>query len=345
MLSRRENPLISIVIVNYNGLEYLRRCISSLLQSHYLSYEIIVVDNASSDGSVQCIREEFKKHEDKIVILPQQENPGIGRSNNIGANKARGKYILILNNDTEVDPSCLGELAAAMERDASIGAAQAKILLMNQRDTFDTAGSFLNVIGFPYTYGWNERDYGQYDRLYEILYAKGAAMIVRKNVWFNVEGYESLFSCYFEDTDFCWRVWLSGYRVVFVPLARVFHVSGATTSKLVRNLQFLRNLYFQDYRNKMVMVMKNLELKNLTKYTPWLLAMYAYYILERARKNDSAAVLGNIRGITWCLRFFRSIWTKRLKVQRMRVVRDETLFKKGIISKAIIFTALNFTSE
>ena len=338
MVSGKVFPVMSIVIVNYNGLRHLRKCIPSILKSNYPFYEIIIVDNGSSDGSVEFIRKEFEKQLSQIVILPQHNNSGFAVGNNIGASKARGKYILMLNSDTEVDPNCLGELVSAMERDESIGAAQAKILFMSQRDTFDTAGGFLNVIGFSTACGYKKKDIGQYDYVFNISYAKGAAMIVRKSVWTNIGGLESLFSYYFEDTDFCWRVWLSGYRVVIIPSAKVFHIGGGTTLKFGLNIDFRKNIEFQDNRNRIIMVVKNLELTNLALYIPWLLAMYAYYILHYFRRHDSTAVLGVLRGIFWCLRFFKVVWSRRLVAQSMRVVSDQQLFKKGVISRAIMFS-------
>ena len=326
---RHDCPMISVVIVSHNGLGYLRRSISSILRSNYSFFEIIVVDNGSSDGSVQHIQDEFAKWLNRIIVLPLRFNHGFSVGNSIGASKVSGEYILFLNNDTEVDPSCLGELINTMEHDTSIGAAQAKILFMDRRDTFDSTGVFLNVVGCGRTRGLNEKDRGQYLNLDEISYAKGAAMVVRKNVWNRLEGFDSLFFTYFEETDFCWRVWLSGYRVVFIPSAKVFHTGAATISKLGSS-----KFNFQFYRNRIVTVVKNLSLKNLVKYVPWLVIMYLIRIMRHTRENDAVSVLGILRGIFWCIRFFKSVWTKRQMVQRLRIVGDENLFRRGVISQS-----------
>jgi GT2 family glycosyltransferase len=343
MDERKDSPVISVVIVNYNGIGHLRKCVQSIVESNYPYYEIILVDNNSSDGSVELIRSEFRKYLDQIMIIPLHYNSGFAVGNNIGSARARGKYILLLNNDTVVAPSCLRELVAVVERDDAIGAAQAKLLLMDRRDTFDAAGGFLNVVGFAAECGCKEKDVGQYDYIFDISYSKGAAMLVRKNVWANLGGFESLFSCYFEDTDFCWRVWLSGYRVVLVPFAKVFHVGGASTSNFGRKIEFRNSFNFQEYRNRLVMVAKNLELKNFVKYVPWLFAMHLYYLLFSAFKRDISSVLGNLLGLFWSLRFFKVIWTRRLLVQEWRVVSDDYLFRKGVLSHAIIFSKC-FTS-
>jgi hypothetical protein len=326
---RHDCPVISVVIINHNGLGYLRRSIWSILRSNYSFFEIIVVDNGSSDGSVQCIQEEFAKCLKRIIVVPLRFNQGYAVGNNIGASKASGEYILFLNNDTEVDPSCLKELVNTMEHDASIGAAQAKILFMDRKDTFDSAGVFLNVVGCGRTRGYNEKDRGQYASLDEISYAKGAAIVVRRDVYNRLEGFDQSFFTYFEETDLCWRVWLCGYRVVFVPSAKVFHAGSATISKRGSS-----KFNFQFYRNRLITVVKNLSVKNLVKYSPWLVIAYMIRITRYTLDNDAISVVGIIRGIFWCIRYFKSVWTKRLIFQQLRIVNDESLFRKGVISRS-----------
>ena len=155
-------------------------------------------------------------------------------------------------------------------------------------------------------------------------------MIVRQSVWNKLKGFDSLFFTYFEETDFCWRVWLSGYRVVFVPSAKVFHVGEATITKYGRS-----RFKFQNYRNGIVMVVKNLSFKNLAKYLPWLVIVYSNRIRLHIRDRDYLSVLANVHGMYWCLRFFKIIWTKRLSVQQLRTVSDSDLFKRRILSRTI----------
>jgi GT2 family glycosyltransferase len=322
--------LISVIIVNYNGYNFLRKSIVALLQSEYSAFEIILVDNGSSDESISWIRKEFAKCRHKLVILPLPRNYGFSVANNIGANNAMGDYLFFLNNDTEVDPFCLQALVSIMESDPSIGVAQAKLLLLSQRDTFDCAGGFSNVIGVVCERGYGEKDRGQYYQIDEISYAKGAAMIVRRDVWSKLKGFDKLFFVYFEETDFCWRVWLAGYRVVFVPSAKVFHASKATISK------FRRLTNFQESRNRIITVMKNLEFRNLIKYSPFLPVLYLLLIVQSIWGRDAEFLLDNLHGIAWCLEHFDIAWIKRLEAQRMRVVSDEDIFSRGVISKSLL---------
>lgn len=324
----KHNSFVSVVIVNYNGFEYVRNCVTSLLHSKYPFYEIIIVDNGSTDDSVSRIKSKFEEHKDRIVILDLPNNLGFAVGNRIGANKAVGEYILFLNSDTKVEPSSLSELVNVMDTDPSIGVAQAKLLLMDKPDTFDSAGMTLSVFGVGPPRGWNEKDIGQYNQMDEISYAKGAAMIVRKEIWNSLGGFDPLFFVYSEESDFCWRVWLSGYRVVFAPSATVYHVGAATTKKF-RPYYFM----FQYYRNQFVTTAKNLSHKNLFKYTPGLVGLNLIQIVLHISRNEPMSILGNLRGFAWCILFFKKVWVKSLAVQGQRVVTDANLFERGVISQ------------
>jgi GT2 family glycosyltransferase len=329
----KHNSFVSIVIVNYNGFEYLSKCVASLLRSDYPFYEIIIVDNGSTDGSVSRIQREFEEHKNRIVILDLSNNVGFAIGNWIGAKQAVGEYILLVNSDTKVKPSCLSELVSVMDRDPSIGVAQPKILLMDKPDTFDCAGGTMSAFGVIHMRGVNEKDIGQYDRMEEISFAKGAAMIIRKKLWISLGGFDPLFFVYSEETDFCWRIWLSGYRVVFVPSGIVYHVGAGTSKKF--GSYFARVLLFQYYRNRIVTVTKNLSLKNLIKYAPGLFGINLIQAALHISRNEPMSMLSNLRGIAWCLLFFNKLWIKRLTIQRRRVVKDNDLFDRGVISKRV----------
>jgi GT2 family glycosyltransferase len=321
---------VSIVIVNYNGFDFLRNCVASLLLSDYPFYEIIIVDNGSTDDSVSRIKKEFQEGNNRIIILDLLNNFGFAVGNKIGANKAKGEYILFLNSDTTMNSSCLGELVRLMDQDPKIGVAQAKLLLMDKPQTFDSAGGIMSVFGAIYMRGANEKDIRQYDQIEEISFAKGAAMIVRKEIWVALNGFDPLFFVYSEETDFCWRVWLSGYRVVFAPSAKVYHV-GAATSVKFKPYFFM----FQYYRNQIVTVLKNLSLKNLIKYMPGIAGVQFFQAGVNISQNLPICLMSNIQGVAWCLLFFNRLWPKRLEVQARRVVSDEDLLRRGAITQSL----------
>src|SRR5258708_9727416 len=172
------SKLASIIIVNWNGKKHLETCLSSLQKQEYSPIEIIVVDNASSDDSVEYIRKHFPKT--KIII--NQENLGFAEANNIGYRQTKGEYIIFLNNDTRVEKNFLSELVKAIETDQQIGGAQSKILLMDEPDKLDSIGAFLTQAGFLYHYAVGKKDAPKYSYQIDLYSAKGACMIFKREV-------------------------------------------------------------------------------------------------------------------------------------------------------------------
>src|SRR5258706_13417668 len=183
------SSLVSIIIVNWNGLRWLSDCFGSLAKQNYKQYEIVFVDNASKDGSVAWV----KKHYPKTKILVNKENLGFADANNVGYRNAKGKYILFLNNDTRVTKTFLSELVGVIQEDKTIGGAQSKILLMDHPDTHDSVGAFLTPTGFLYHYGFGKKDQKKYDKQMDLYTAKGACMMFRKDVLKQVEIHGDIF--------------------------------------------------------------------------------------------------------------------------------------------------------
>ena len=170
-------PLVSIIIVNWNGIRWLVDCFGTLYAQNYKNFEIIFVDNASVDGSVAWV----KKHYPKTEILINNINLGFADANNVGFKVAEGDYVLFLNNDTKVTKEFLTELVQVMQN-PTIGGAQSKILLMDKPDTHDSVGAFLTPTGFLYHYGFAKKDTQKYNREINLYTAKGACMIFRRSV-------------------------------------------------------------------------------------------------------------------------------------------------------------------
>ncbi|HON85859.1 MAG TPA: glycosyltransferase family 2 protein, partial [Syntrophorhabdaceae bacterium] len=161
-----EDKLISIVILNWNGIEFIRGCIDSVINQDYKNLEIIVVDNASTDGSPEMIEKEYKD----VILLRNKENLGFGGGNNVGIKYAHGDYIVILNNDTELDRSCISEMKKAIERDKRYGSCASKIYLKFEEDTLDAAGIVVYPDGLSIGRGRLERGY-LYDKEEEVFCA------------------------------------------------------------------------------------------------------------------------------------------------------------------------------
>jgi GT2 family glycosyltransferase len=323
--SLEENPLISIIIVNYNGIKFIKRCLNSVLNSDYPNFEVIFIDNASTDGSYELVKESFCS-DTRLRIIRNIKNLGSAEGRNIGAKNAKGDLLVFLDNDTEVESNWLKEMIKVFLSDNTIGAAQCKIIQLYDQRLIDSAGQFIDFLGYGYPRS-NEEDKGQYNRVEDVFYADGAALIIRRLVCNQVSLNNSLFDTdyfpvYGDDLDLCWRVRLRGYRVVFIPTSVVYHARTAT------NLYKLSSrLIFSHAKNRIMTLIKNYSLRKLAKYMPFLLFWETVraVILLNSKSDDSIAIL---KAILWNLKNLKKTWKKRLIVQQfIRKVPDSYIMK------------------
>lgn len=256
-------PLVSIIIVNWNGKRWLRGCLSSLSKARYRNTEWIIVDNASTDGSVRWV----KKYYPKAIVIQNSENIGFSHANNLGYKRARGKYVLFLNNDTKVKPGFLREFLKPFQKDTRIGGAQSKILLMDDHTRLDSIGAFLTPTGFLLHNHLAGKDKKELDKQIDLYTVKGAAMMFRKDVLKKVEVngwiFDPRYFAYFEESDLCHRIWLAGYRIVYAYHAVIYHKMGATSNTLVSS-----RVQFNSYKNRINSYIKNFGLTNLLYVLP-----------------------------------------------------------------------------
>jgi len=339
MKEEKKLPLVSVVILNYNGKKNLGNiidhCLKSVLESNYPHFEVVFVDNASTDGSPSWVRQEFG-HDPRLKVIVNSRNYGFSQGNNIGVKYATGEYVVFLNNDTEVDPMWLRELIKVMEADPSIGVSQSKILLMSERNRFDVAGNYISGYGFAINRGARMIDHGQFDFVDEIFSAKGAALTIRRKVLDEVDLFDPRFFAYFEEADLCWRVWLKGYRVVFVPWSIVYHAWGGTTSK-VAPLQQRKILLYHGFKNRINTLIKNLGIRNLFEIVPKHIILCCGIILYFTLKRRPIDGFLIAKAILWNLTNLKNTWRKRNVVQyQIRTVPDEYIMsrvgRKGNIS-------------
>ncbi len=249
-------PLVSVVIVTWNGRHLLEQCLPSVVATRYAALEIIVVDNGSTDGTVGWLR----AHHPTVRVLALDENRGFCGGNNAGMEIAEGDYVVLLNNDVEVTPDWLGPLVVWMERHPSCGAAQPKLLRHDRRDAFEYAGAcggFLDALGYPFTRGrvfdTMETDRGQYDAPARIFWATGAALVLRKSVLETVGGLDERFFMHMEEIDLCWRIQEAGFTVHAVPASVVYHIGGASLPQ-----GDPRKAYY-NFRNNLLLLYKHLS--------------------------------------------------------------------------------------
>lgn len=324
-MSRGKWPPVSVVILNFNGARFVKRCLGSVLNSDYPDFEVLFVDNASSDGSVELAQRLFGTVP-RLQIFHNSENLGFSEGNNVGARRATGEYIVLLNNDTEVDACWLKELVRVMESDPMIGVAQCKLLFMHDRGLIEGAGAFIDVYGYGFGRGL-EKDRGQYDRVEEIFYANGAAMAIRRGAVYGFSEGRGIFDpsyfAYYEDVDLCWGMWLRGYKVVFAPRSVVYHFRAASSSK------YPVLTVFHHCKNRIMTLIKNYSLRNLIRYLPPLLILELGRAVLHASTRNLPYALAIARAIWWNLLNLKNNWKKRLEVQyRVRKLPDEYVMRR-----------------
>ena len=292
------------------------------MDQNYNNYEIIFVDNGSIDNSVNFIKNDYP--DTKVII--NIDNMGFAEANNQGVKVCSGEYILFLNNDTHVRKSFLTELVNTMVNDFNVGACQSKMLLMDKPSILDATGSFLTFTGFLTHEGIWEKDTGQYDQYKEIFSAKGACMLVRRSVLDKVGVFDKDFFAYFEETDLCWRIWLAGYKIIFVPDSIIYHKMGGTTTQM--HLPFIE---YHSFKNRICSLLKNLNLFSLIKIMPIhiisCIGICVLYIFMWKPHNAVAI----IKAIGWNIMNISSTLKKRDVVQnQIRKVTDRQLFTSNM---------------
>ena len=314
-------PLVSIIIINFNGLNFLKVCFDSLTKIKYPIWEAIVVDNGSNDGSIEFLNgyKNFKS----LKVIRNSCNLGFAKPNNQGFQIAKGKYILLLNNDTRVNPDFLDKPVEILNSNKKIGVIQPKIFLMEKPGYLDNTGSFMTKTGFLVHEGYLEKDSKIFDKEKKVFATKGACMLIKREVIEKVGLFDDDFFAYFEESDFCWRVWLSGYEVMFCPQTSIFHKVGATSKNMN---QFSIN--YHSLKNRIASLIKNLKFYNLFLIlVPHLIILGAitiYYLLNL--KFDKVKMVA--AALWWNIIHLSSVLRKRKIVQELRVVGDKEIFRK-----------------
>lgn len=322
----QDAPLVSIIIVNHNGIDFVDTCLRSVLSSRYNNFEIIFVDNGSIDASLQYVKETFG-NESRLRFVENCSSVGPAVGRNRGAAVSKGKYLIFLDNDTQVDKNCIGELMQVLEKDNSIGAAQAKLLRMGS-NLYDCAGDYLGPLGFLIERSRGQEDKGQLDFVADILSAKSAASIIRRDLFERIRGFDEDYYMYLEETDLSWRVWLSGYRVVFIPTAVVYHAFN-TPKKDFKKYYPSYIVRYYGCRNYITTLVKNLQFKSLITILP--LHIYSWLVMAilftlKGNIKDSFYIM---KGIFWNILNMNILISKRrVNNVMIRKVSDKEILDK-----------------
>lgn len=301
------SPTLSVIIVNWNGVKFLPRCLQSLREQTLCDVQVMLVDNGSTDESISLTRRDFPE----VDIIELGHNFGYAEANNRAARLSQAEYLLFLNNDTYLDRRALSILVQSAEDHPEIA------IFAPQQKGYDNArtlhtGLALDILGYPCPG--------------KTFYADGAALFIRREVFHQLEGFDSAYFMFFEETDLCWRAWLWGYRIGNAPEALVFHKAGGTagssiadgghyvTSRVKRRLA---------HRNQLMTVLKNYATPTLCVILPVFAAMTMAEVLLLAATGQGAAVEESYLG-AWqeLARNRRAIYRMRRRVQMGRVTSD-----------------------
>lgn len=245
----------SIIIVTWNGLHHLKNYLPSVVATNYPDFEIIIADNASTDGTVEWIKNNYPNC--KIVSL--DHNYGYAGGNNRAAEFATGEVIVFLNNDAKPDPDWLLMLNECMTT-TQADILQPKIRSFKKPDYFEyagAAGGYIDWLGYPFCkgrlFGHVEKDMGQYEQTYKIFWASGAAFTIKKELFFELERFDENFQLHMEEIDLCWRAIRKGKNIYYSPKSIVYHLGGGSLSESSSNKTFY------NFRNSLLMLTKNID--------------------------------------------------------------------------------------
>lgn len=296
-------PSVSVIVLNWNGQRYLERCLGSLSTQTFPEYEIILVDNGSTDGSVDFVRQRFPD----VRIVRNASNIGFSAGNNAGIRASEGRYVATLNNDTDVDSRWLEELVCAMESDPAVGMCASKMLRWHQPGVIDSAGVNVDVLGFAWDRCGGERDDGSNSRPVEVFGVCAGAALFRREMLDQVGLFDPDFFIYLEDVDLAWRARSQGWKCLYVPTAVVYHIHAGTVGE---ETSFKSRLLG---RNKVWLLCKNYPFPALLWYGPLILA---YDLMAVGHSLAAGRGLSVLRGRVEALSRIPRMLAKRRRIAR-----------------------------
>ena len=318
------NTKVSVIIPHWNGIDVLSECLDSLGKSTYKNIEIIVVDNASTDGSQDWIR----SNHPNIILVQNSSNLGYAEGCNVGAESSSGEYLIFLNNDTVQNENWIESLVDFLNLNRNVAAVQPKILNYFDRTKFDYAGGcggWIDVLGFPFARGRLflnlEKDEGQYEKIRPIFWASGTALMIRKKMFIDLNGFDKTFFAHQEEIDLCWKIHLSGKEVWSVPTSVVFHKNAVTLPMFSRKKQYL------NHRNSLLMMLTNYSLPMTLYLFPIRLSLEFVALFYALFCFDINHFIGIIQSLLWIITHPHIIVSRRIRTRKIRKLKDAKIIK------------------
>lgn len=305
------NPLFSVVIPHWNGKQFLETCLNALRQQTYDPIEVIIVDNASEDGSQAYIQENYPE----MRLIELSENRGFTGACNVGMEAAQGDIISLLNNDTEVDSKWVESVVNAFQRNEDVGLVASKMLLFNQRDHIHTAGDGFTTDGQAFNRGVWQKDEGQFDTEEYVFGACGGSSAYRREVLDDIGLLDDDFFFLLEDVDLAWRAQLKGWRTLYTPHAIVYHHLSATGGG--------KTASFYAGRNTLILLIKDLPVEIWRRYWWQITRRQITTLWDALKAWRGEAARARLRGMLVGLTAIPMALKKRREVQAQREVSIE----------------------
>jgi len=308
-----ENPLVSVIVLNYNAGELLVNCIESIKKSAYKNLEIIVVDNISTDKSQKICKEKYPD----IKLIQNNENFGYCEGNNIGIREAKGDYIIILNPDTIVESNWIEELISAYNKFGE-GLYQPKHLSLSEKTVYMSAGNMLNIFGFGYAREKGKKDKNQFSEIEEIGYASGTCLFTSSSVLKKVGLFDPFIFLYHDDLDLGWRASHLGIKSYYVPTAIIYHAESYS-------LRWSAEKFYWLERNRKYCLLTHYSKQTHSKIFPTLLlvdfCVWVFYLTKGFLGSKIRAELNIIKNR-------KKIQKKYEELESKKIISDKELIIK-----------------
>lgn len=317
-------PLVSIVLLNYNGKKYIKKCIESIRNQDYDNIELILVDNASTDDSLVGLKQLYPE----IKLILNKQNLGSAKGNNKGANSSKGKYIFFLNIDTKLDRDCIDNLVKVYESDAEIGICACRELSYNGKIEWN-CGIGVDIFGYSLQ-GIPKK----------VFHASSSSLFIKEELFNKLNGFDESYFMYKDDIDLCWRAQLLGYKVIGVLSAIVFHEWGGVTlskrGEKLRSGSIEKEKYILNVKKRYygeLNTIKNM-LKNYGFFTLlWILPFYMlinffeiiFFLIMRKPKAVSGVY---IKSYLQVFKNLKQLLKSRKDIQKQRKIKDFEILKR-----------------
>lgn len=314
-------PRVSVIVLAWNSTPHIDDCLRSILAQTYAHFEVLVIDSASGDGTADHVKARYPQ----VELLPLSTNEGYRRGNAVGMERCDGKYVVVVNDDVEVEPTWLAEMIAVMEGDPSVGLATPMILQANDPGTVNAAGNDLHFSGLYWARGKGKpRSCFEVDE--DIPAVSGCCFVIRRDLLTALDGFSSDFDrldvgwhASFEDVDLGWRALMAGYRIRYVAKSVLYH-------KYKQPAMFAARFAAHEW-GRYLFVLRNLGLPTLLALVPFLclLELGAWgFAMSKGRPYLKAKA----RVTSWLVLHGREILTMRRRVQAVRRVSDAAILPR-----------------